>query len=200
VTITGPGGHTVPGEIGPDGWLDLPEAGRVRVAGQTPSEVGRTIARALRVPANRIHVRVLDYRSQQIFIYGELAGVQRAVAYRGPETLLEVLQRAGGITPGAAPGNIQVLRSHIAEGRAPEVFPIDLEAIVLQNDQQTNIRIEPFDQIYIGESRRGVLQKCCPPWMRPAYEKLVGLSRNGTGAQGQTTPEKTEKTEKKEER
>jgi protein involved in polysaccharide export with SLBB domain len=192
VSVEGDPTWTVPCEIGADGRIDLPEVGRVRVGEQTVGDAARSIARALRVPVNRVHVRVTDYRSQQIFIYGEVAGVQRAVAYRGPETVTEILQRAGGIAPGAAPGNIQVLRGHIADGRAPEVFPIDLEAIVLKNDQQTNIRIEPFDQIYIGESRRGVVQKCMPPLLQPLYQKLMGLSRgqssNQPAAQGQPSP------------
>jgi protein involved in polysaccharide export with SLBB domain len=187
VSLEGTPSWTVPCEIGADGRIGLPEVGRVRVAEQTVGDAARSIARALRVPVNRIQVRVMEYRSQQIFIYGELAGVQRAVGYRGPETVMEVLQRAGGIAPGAAPGNIQVLRGHIADGRAPEVFPIDLEAIVLKNDQQTNIRIEPFDQIYIGESRRGVVHKCMPPWLQPLYQKITGLSRNQS-TQGQPSP------------
>jgi protein involved in polysaccharide export with SLBB domain len=182
------GGWSVQGPVQADGRIALPDSPPVRVAGQTLGDAARSIARALRVPANRVRVRVLEFRSQQIFVYGEVGGVQRAVAYRGPETVLEVLQRVGGISPGAAPGNIQVLRGNIADGKAPEVFPIDLEAIVLKNDQQTNIRVEPFDQIYIGESRRGVVEKCLPPWLRPLYQRLTGMSRPSGKPAPQPTP------------
>ena len=33
------------------------------------------------------------------------------------------------------------------------------------------------DQIYIGQSHRCYLAKCFPPWLRPFYKNLCGLSR-----------------------
>ena len=45
--------------------------------------------------------------------------------------MLDLLQRVGGIAPGAAPQDVYVVRSHLGEGR-PEVFHVDLDAIVLR--------------------------------------------------------------------
>ena len=91
--------------------------------------------------------------------------------------MLEVFHAAGGLTPGASPRNIQVVRGHVADGRPPEAFDVDLEAILSRDDPQTNLRLQPFDQIYVGQSRRASLEKCLPPWLRPLYEGLCGLLR-----------------------
>jgi protein involved in polysaccharide export with SLBB domain len=132
------------------------------------------------IPPDRVQVRVSEYQSQSIYLYGEVTGLQRPVPYQGPETVLDLLQRTGGIRPGAAPGSVYVVRSHVADGRPPEVFHIDLQAILLKHDPQTNLRLQPFDQVYVGETRQSSLVKCLPHWLQPLYEKLWGMSRPGS--------------------
>jgi protein involved in polysaccharide export with SLBB domain len=124
-----------------------------------------------------VRVRVAEFNSQQLYLFGEVAGLQRAVAYQGPETVLDLLQRVGGITPGASLGDIEVVRTHVADGKAPEVFHVDLAAIVLKHDQHSNPRLEPFDQVYVGQSRRSSLTCSLPPWVRPVYKRVCGMSR-----------------------
>jgi len=46
------------------------------------------------------------------------------------------------------------------------VFHVDLSAILLHNDQQTNLRLQPFDRIHIGQNRRSQVTCRLPPWMR----------------------------------
>jgi protein involved in polysaccharide export with SLBB domain len=164
--------------IGADGRIALPGGKRLRVDGQPLPRVAATVAALARVSPERVQIRVLEFNSQQIYLFGEVSGMQRALPYRGPETVLDLLQRAGGITPGAALGDVRVIRTHVADGTTPEVFRIDLEAIVRKKDQHTNIRLEPFDQVYIGQSRRSGLCPCIPPWLRPTYETLCGLRRS----------------------
>lgn len=161
--------------VGPDGRIVLGPYGFVRVHGMTPLEIAARVADALTVPVERVQVEVTAYRSQQIYIFGEVAGAQRAVPYQGPETVVELLHRVGGVTPGAAPGDIQVVRSHVADGKPPEVFNVDLTAILLKNQTEGNIRVHPFDQVYIGQSRRCCLAKHMPPWLRPAFERACGM-------------------------
>src|SRR5262249_13916064 len=138
--------------VGPDGCVEIAGCGRLRVEGSTIGEIAQTIAELFRVPPAWVEVRVSEYRSQQVYLYGEVAGLQRAVAYQGPETVLDLLQRTGGITPGAAPGKVYIVRTGIIEGQPPQVFHIDLGAIVRQKDQRTNLQVQPFDRVYIGEN------------------------------------------------
>jgi hypothetical protein len=91
--------------------------------------------------------------------------------------VIDLLQRTGGITPGAAPNEAYVIRARVADEQPPEVFHIHLSRILLDSDQRTNIRIQPFDRVFVGETRRASLQKCIPPWLRPYYEAVCGFDR-----------------------
>jgi protein involved in polysaccharide export with SLBB domain len=162
-------------QVGPDGRITLAPYGTVRIDGMTPPEIVSRVADHLAVRPDQVQVQVIGFRSQQVYLYGEVAGMQRAVPYQGPETVVELLQRVGGVTSGAAPGDVQVVRSHVADGKPPEVFNVDLAAIVLKNQQEGNIRVQPFDQIYIGQSKRCCLARNMPPWLRPLFEQACGL-------------------------
>lgn len=163
--------------VAADGRLDLEAAGRPRVEGLTVAEVARAVADAAAMPPTAVRARVVEYNSQQVYLFGEVFGLHRAVPYQGPETVLDLLQRVGGVTPGAAEGDIHVIRSHVADGHDPQVFHIDLRAITDQKDARSNVRLQPFDQVYVGQARRAVLDRCMPPWLRPAYQTLAGLRR-----------------------
>ena len=73
----------------------------------------------------------------------------------------------------AAPDDVYVIRTRIAEGHRPEVFRVDLHAIVLKHDQHTNLRLQPFDQIHVGETRQALVERCIPPCLRPLHQSLV---------------------------
>jgi protein involved in polysaccharide export with SLBB domain len=168
--------------IAADGRIALPDGDRLHVDGLSAAEIAQAAAAHLGLTAEQVHVQVVGYNSQQIYLFGEVAGKERAVPYEGPETVLDLLQRVGGFAPGAAVRDVQVVRSHVADGSSPELFQVDLEAILLRHDQKTNIRLEPFDQVYIGQSRRSSLRSCFPPWLRPLYEKLCGIRANLSAA------------------
>jgi protein involved in polysaccharide export with SLBB domain len=163
-----------PHPIGVDGRLDLEPVGRPRLEGATVPEVGRRLADLLGVPAEDVQVRVVEYHSECVFLFGEVIGMQRAVPYKGQETVVDLLRRTGGITAGAAPRECYVVRPHIGDPRRPEVFHVDLEAIVVNHDERTNVRLEPFDQVHVAGTRQAGFEKCVPPWLRPLYERLCG--------------------------
>jgi protein involved in polysaccharide export with SLBB domain len=163
--------------IGPDGRIDLGTVGRMRIEGLSVAEVANELASTLALPPGQIHVRVAEYKSQQIYLFGQVVGFQRAVTYQGPEPITDLLQRVGGITPGAATESIYVVRPGLMEGRQPEVFHVDLQAILLRKDQRTNIALQPFDQVFVGESRPFSFEKCIPPILRPLYESICGMRR-----------------------
>lgn len=177
VVVAGRPEFTGPQSVGPDGCLRLGDLGRLRVEGLTVPEAAQRLALALGVPLERVRIDVAEYQSQRVYLVGQVVGLQRAVAYQGPETVLELLQRVGGVTPGAASDDVYVVRSRLAEGKSPEVFRVNLRAIVLRNDQGTNLRLQPFDQVFVGESSEACLLKCVPPWLRPFVESLCGMRR-----------------------
>ncbi|MGE3809193.1 MAG: polysaccharide biosynthesis/export family protein [Gemmataceae bacterium] len=164
--------------VGPDGRIDLGRYGQLRVENQNLPEIRRLVAEVAGVDQPRVAIRVADYRSQFVYLYGQVSGLQRAVDYRGQETVLDMLQRVGGITPDGASNDVYVVRPHIEEGKPPEVFKIDLRAIVNQDDQRTNIRLQPYDEIHIGATRKSCLEKCVPPCFQPAFDLCCGVLRH----------------------
>ncbi len=171
-------------QVGADGRIPTPDGGGLRADGRTTAEIARAAAARFGLPADQVHVRVVGYNSQQIYLFGAVAGRERSVAYQGPETVVDLLQRVGGVGPGAAVGDVQVVRSHVADGSSPELFHVDLGAILLRGDQRTNVRLEPFDEVYVGELRRSSLKGCVPPWLRPLYERACGIRQKATEARG----------------
>ena len=153
-------------EIGADGRIEMGDYGRLLVEGRTPAEIARAVAAETGASAESIAVRVAEFRSQHLLLFGEVIGWQRSVSYRGQETVHDLLQRVGGITAGAEPKDVYVVRPHLGEALRPEVFHVDLAAIVMNHDERTNIRLHPFDQIYVGETRRAQIEKAIPLWLR----------------------------------
>jgi protein involved in polysaccharide export with SLBB domain len=156
-------------EIGPDGRIDLGDYGNPRIEGKTIAEIGKLLGSEIGVDPANTKVSVVTHRSQHLLLFGEVIGWQRSVPYQGQETVLDLLQRVGGITKGAEPRDVYVVRAHLGESQRPEVMHVDLHAIVVQNDPRTNIRLLPFDQIYVGETRRSQIEKAIPPWLRGIY-------------------------------
>ena len=156
--------------IGADGRIELGPNVRVRVEGHTPGEAAVEIAAAIGTAPTNVAVEVAEYHSQHVILFGQVIGWQRVVAYQGQETVLDLLHRAGGIARGAAPESIYVVRTHVEDGLRPEIFHVNLPAIVQKNDDRTNIRILPYDQIYVGETRQSHIEKLVPPCIRPFYQ------------------------------
>jgi protein involved in polysaccharide export with SLBB domain len=177
VTITGRPEGSGRHAITADGRLDLGPLGRFRVEGRPAAAVAGHIATEAGLPPGDVQVRVAEHNSQQVYLVGAVTGLQHAVPYEGPETVLDLLQRTGGIAPGAAPGEVHVIRPGVAEGRPPQVFHIDLQAIVLDHDERSNLQLQPFDQVFVGESRRSSFARCIPPCLRGPYDCVCGLCR-----------------------
>lgn len=165
--------------IEPDGRIDLGDAGQPQIDGETTPQIVRTVADNIGVPPEQVRVAVIEYNSQFLYLFGPTDGIQRAVPYYGPESVLDLLHRVGGLPNRAAVREITVIRPHVAEGKRPEVFHVDLAAIVLRNDPETNIRLEPFDQVHIAQSRRASFSDCLPPWLRLVYDRVCGI-KSGT--------------------
>jgi protein involved in polysaccharide export with SLBB domain len=148
-------------------------AGGARVEGMTLPEIQEQIAERLHVDATLVQARVVDYLSQKVYLFGQVTGQQRAVSYQGPETVLDLLRRVGGITRDGAPAEVRVVRQSSMEGGRPEVYRVDLQAILMEQDTRSNVIVEPYDQIHVPETSQSRFSKSLPPWLRPAG-KILG--------------------------
>lgn len=158
-----------------DGRLPLSSPGSVRAEGRTLADVHGEIARLTGVSPDRVTVRLAAPRSSRVFLHGPIRGRTRIVPYQGPEPVINFLSRVGGLPPGSRLNQVYVVRPNVAQGGRPEVFQVDVASVLLDGDQQTNVPIEPSDEIYIGETKRSVFARILPDWLGPAYRRLSGL-------------------------
>lgn len=144
------------------------------VSGQTAPRAAAQLARDLNLSETAVRVRVSQHNSQHLFLVGPFESGRQRVSYRGPETVTELLRRVG-LDTNAELTEVSVLRAHVADGKPPEVFYVDLHAILIGRDTQTNIHLEPSDHVHIGQRRPFHVASCLPPVMRPMYEAIFGV-------------------------
>ncbi|HET6574947.1 MAG TPA: hypothetical protein VFG68_15180 [Fimbriiglobus sp.] len=162
--------------VGLDGRLPLGAAGSPLVEGATAEEATAAVARWTGLDPAGVSVRLVAARAGRVYIHGPEGDRQRAVAYRGPEPAVAFLWRVGAIKQGSTDlRDVSVVRPNVAVGGRPEVFRVDVGAVVLDGDHQTDVTLQPSDQVYVGETRRSQFARLLPDWLRPLYRKLVGL-------------------------
>lgn len=87
--------------VGADGQIFFPYIGRIKVAGLTEVEASellmKRIARYIKDP--QVTVRIASFRSRRVYLEGEVARPGTEVITDVPMTLLEAINRAGGINP-----------------------------------------------------------------------------------------------------
>jgi protein involved in polysaccharide export with SLBB domain len=166
--------------VGVDGRLPVGPTALVAVHGGTVADARIAVAAAFGVEPAGVTVTVADPRAGAVDLYGPESNRHRAVAYRGPESVLEFLHRTGALKRGCFdPRDVNVLRPNVAAGFPAEVFRVDLDAIVLDGDGRTNIAIAAGDQVYVGESRRSSFARLLPTRLKPAYQRLMGIVPDG---------------------
>ena len=132
--------------VAEDGTIFYPYAGLVDVAGKTVREVRdiltRRIARAIARP--QLDVRVAAFRSQKAFIVGEVASPGPQPISDVPLTIVEAVNRAGGVTRDADMVNVTLSRS----GKTIE---IDLLAMYEEGDVVQNYILADGDILHIPD-------------------------------------------------
>jgi protein involved in polysaccharide export with SLBB domain len=158
-----------------DGRLPLGDPGSPRVEGLTLDQVRAELARLAGTAPDRVGVTLAAARSARVYLHGPIRGRTRVVPYQGPEPVIDFLKRVGGLPPGSKVSEVYVVRPNVAAGDRPEVFPVDVPAVLLDHDHATNVPLAASDQVYVGETRRSVIGRIVPDWMEPAYRRLTGL-------------------------
>lgn len=167
--------------VGLDGRIRLANR-EVEVDGKSTSRIAAAVAREIGTSPEQVQVSVEEHKSQHLYVFGEIDPKHQVVPYHGPETILDFLQRIGGMPEGASFADVRVVRGHVADGHNPEVFHVDLYAIVVKKDLTTNIRLEPSDHIHLGQSQRTRVTCKLPPWL----QRLCGKDRNPPEKSGQS--------------
>ena len=101
-----------PFSVDSDGTITFPFLGRVIVGGKTVRDIEAHLTKSLTGAYLRnpqVSVEIANYRSRAIFILGEVK-VPGKYSIEGPMTLLEVLAKAGSLTPAA--GNTIIVQRY----------------------------------------------------------------------------------------
>ena len=118
--LTNPGGMTAGGGAGEgnlvrhDGTIFYPYVGVIKVAGMTVESVRSIIATKLAryVKNPQVDVRVTGFRSQKVYITGEVKNPGNIFLDDTPLTLLDAVNKMGGITSNADLGHVTVHRKN----------------------------------------------------------------------------------------
>jgi polysaccharide biosynthesis/export protein len=130
-----------------DGRIQFPFAGKLTVAGLTEEQARALLTKHLAhyLAEPNVTLRVQAYRSKRVYIDGEVKSPGLQPINDIPMTLMEALNRAGGLLPAAD-------QSRIGLERGDQRYMIDLRALVAQGINPGNIMLAPGDVVRVHSS------------------------------------------------
>lgn len=135
--------------VDPDGHIDFPLCGKVRVGGLTASGAADAITTCLKngfVRRPQVSALVKEFNSKKVFVFGEV-GKPGAFSYEEGMTIIHAISQAGGLTRSAAKNSVNVTR--VMDGKEVKL-PVKVEDIVIGREK--NFLLVPGDIIFVPES------------------------------------------------
>jgi polysaccharide export outer membrane protein len=135
-----------PVKVRPDGYVTLPLINEVQVVGLTTAQLRKVLEEKYKefTVDPFITIRVEGIASSEVFLVGQ---VVRPGAYTlaGTDTILQLLTRAGGLSPFAGRDNIRIVRR---EATKITEYIVDYDAII-KGDLKQDILLRPGDRIIV---------------------------------------------------
>ncbi|MBX5484370.1 MAG: polysaccharide biosynthesis/export family protein [Myxococcaceae bacterium] len=135
--------------ISPEGTIDFPLCGKVRLQGKTSSESADALRQCLAngyLKRPQVTVLVREYTSKKVFVFGE---VQKpgTFPYEENMSVIQAITLAGGFTKLAAKNNTNVTR--LVSGKEVKIR-IPVEDIGVGREK--NFLLQPGDIVFVPES------------------------------------------------
>lgn len=160
-------------EIRDDGMISYPLVGDIPAAGRTVPELHDEIVARLSeyIKMPRVDIQIVTYGSRNVAILGEVEAPQVLYLRRATQ-LMEVIARAGGLTPQANLKGAYLVRQN-------RVIPLDLHALFHTGDLRYNIHMQRNDVVYIPnvqDLRVYVIGEINKPAIVPFAGKLLTVA------------------------
>ncbi|WP_295627905.1 polysaccharide export protein [uncultured Nitrosomonas sp.] len=133
--------------VGEDGTFFYPFAGVVQAAGKTVEEIREELTQRLSrfIEKVQLDVRVAGYRSQRVYVVGEVTQPGVYLVKDIPLTVLEAINNAGGVTSLADLRNIALTR----DGKT---YSINLLSLYEGGDITQNVLLEQGDVLNVPDN------------------------------------------------
>lgn len=139
--------------IGPDGYVNLPYAGNIKLAGLTIPEATQLLTSKLgeyiKIPS--MSVMVKQYGPRKVYVMGEVG--KPGVYQLSPDymNVFAALSSAGGITKRGRPKHVGVVRMEDGQVRMQE---INFDAFIEKQDASQNPMLQDGDMVYVPKSNK----------------------------------------------
>jgi polysaccharide biosynthesis/export protein len=133
--------------VGEDGNIFYPYAGVMKAAGKTVEEIREQLTQKLAVYIEQVQldVRVADYRSQRVYVVGEVTTPGVQLVKDIPLTVLEAINRSGGLSPRADSRNVTLTRND-------KTYNVNLQALYEIGDLKQNVLLENGDVLNVPDN------------------------------------------------
>lgn len=133
--------------VGEDGTFFYPYVGVVRAAGRTVEQIRDELTKKLAkyIENVQLDVRVASYRSQRVYVVGEVAQPGIQLVKDIPLTVLEAINNAGGVKSEADQRNITLTRNG-------KTYSINLLSLYEGGDITQNVLLQHGDVLNVPDS------------------------------------------------
>ncbi len=138
-----------PFRLSPEGTIDFPLCGKVKLDRMTSSQASDALTQCLQngfMKSPQVTVLIREYNSKKVFVFGE---VQKpgTFPFEQSMTIIQAVTLAGGFTKLASKNNINVTR--IVEGQEKKIR-VPVEDIGVGREK--NFELQPGDIVFVPES------------------------------------------------
>lgn len=137
--------------IRPDGKISLPFIDEVQAAGRTPADLDRSLTALYTEELTNPQITVIlrEAASERVYIGGEVGG-QGVYELRGPVTLVQAIQGAGGFLTTARRKEVLLVRT-TPEGRVARA--VNTLPILNGSDPAADVRLQASDIVFVPRTK-----------------------------------------------